>query len=74
LDDPREIQELVQGAKMPLMIVGHLPYLSRLASLLVLGTTDKEIIKFTKGAVVCFDRSDDIWSIQWALIPELVKE
>lgn len=74
LDDPHEIQELVQGAERPLMIVGHLPYLGRLASLLVLGTADKEIIKFTMGGVVCLDYSDNVWSIQWALIPELIQK
>lgn len=72
LDDPHVAQELVQGARKPLMIVGHLPHLSRLASLLALGTTDKEIIKFAMGGVICLDYGDNVWSIQWALIPELI--
>jgi len=74
LDDPREAQELVQAAAKPLMIVGHLPHLSRLTSLLVLGTADKEIIKFAMGGVVCLAYSDNTWSIQWALIPEFAQK
>jgi phosphohistidine phosphatase len=72
LDDLGKAQELVQEAEKPLMIVGHLPHLGRLASLLVLGTPVKEIVKFTMGGIVCLNRSDNIWSIQWALIPELI--
>ena len=72
LDDPQEIQELIRTSEKPLMIMGHLPHLSRLVSLLVLGTPDKEIVKFTMGGVVCLNRSDDSWSIQWALIPKLI--
>jgi len=74
LDDPHEVQELIWAAEKPLLIVGHLPHLGRLASLLVLGNTDKEIIKFTMGGVVCLAHSDDIWSIQWALTPELIQK
>ena len=74
LDDPHKAQELVQMAEKPLMLVGHLPHLTRLASLLVLGMPDKEIVKFTMGGVVCLNRSDDFWSIQWALIPELIRK
>jgi len=72
LDDPGKAQELVQKAERSLMIVGHLPHLSRLASLLVLDTADKEIIKFTMGGGVCLDYSDNVWSIQWALTPKFI--
>ena len=74
LDDPHKAQELVQMTEKPLMLVGHLPHLTRLASLLVLGTPDKEIIKFTMAGVVCLVRSDDVWSIKWALTPELIRK
>ena len=72
MDDPGKAQELVQEVGRPLMIVGHLPHLSRLASLLVLDTADREIIKFTMGGVVCLDYSNNVWSIQWALNSELI--
>ena len=36
LDDPQEAKRLVEQAGKPLMLVGHLPHLSRLAALLIL--------------------------------------
>ena len=67
LDNPGKALELIQASEKPLIIVGHLPHLGRLASLLILGIPDKEIVKFTMGGVICLDRSDDVWSIQWAI-------
>jgi len=72
LDDPQQAKRLIEQAERPLMIVGHLPHLGRLASLLILGAPDKEIIKFTMGGVVCLSRSDDSWLVEWALIPKLI--
>jgi len=72
LDDPQEAKRLIQQAERPLMIVGHLPQLSRLASLLILGTTENEIIRFKMGGVVCLGESDNRWLVEWAFMPELI--
>jgi phosphohistidine phosphatase len=56
------------------MIVGHLPHLSRLASLLVLGEAEKEVVRFRMGAVVCLARSGESWSIDWTLIPAFARQ
>jgi len=73
LDDPGKAKGLILEAKEPLMLVGHLPYLSRLASLLVLGDPEKEIVKSRMGGIVCLARSDNRWLVSWALTPELVR-
>lgn len=72
LDDPQEAKRLIEQAERPLMIVGHLPHLGRLASLLILSTADQEVIKFTMGGVVCLSHKDDSWLVEWALIPKLI--
>ena len=74
LDDPHLAERLVGQSEKPLMIVGHLPHLSRLASLLILGIPEKEVIKFTMGGVVCLTKSDDRWLVKWALGPEIIKD
>ncbi len=57
-----------------IMLVGHLPYMSRLASLLLCGDSEKEIIKFRNAGIVNLIRDDlKVWSIGWILIPEMVK-
>ena len=72
LDDPREAKQLIQQAETPLMIVGHLPHLSRLASLLILGIPENEVFRFKMGGVVCLSEIDKKWFVQWALVPELI--
>jgi len=74
LDDPQEAKRLIQQAGRPLMLVGHLPHLSRLTASLILGDPEKEVVKFSMGGVVYLGRSDDFWSIGWALVPRLVRQ
>jgi len=74
LDDPHPTNQLIQQAEEPLMIVGHLPHLSRLTSLLILGVSEKEVIRFTMGGVVCLNREDNNWQIKWALTPEILQK
>lgn len=56
-----------------LMLVGHLPHLSRLvARLLGLGA-DRTVVQFQMGGVVRIDRAESGgWVVQWALVPELL--
>lgn len=74
LDDPHEAIQLIEQAGGPIMIVGHLPHLSRLASLVILGDIENEIIRFIMGGVICLSVSDNKWLIDWALVPELIHE
>jgi len=73
LDAPQEARRLIRQAERPLMIVGHLPYLSRLGSSLILGTPENEIIRFKMGGVVCLSESDSKWLVDWVLVTELIK-
>ena len=55
------------------MIVGHLPHLSNLLSMLILGTPEKDITHFKKGAVVLLEKDEqNPWRIQWAVIPKIL--
>ena len=72
LDDPHEAQQLIQQAERPLMLVGHLPHLSRLASLLILNSPDKEVVKFTMGGIICLSKGDNGWLVEWTLTPKLI--
>ena len=75
-DDPQIACRLVEQASTPLMLVGHLPHLSRLASLLVIGDPAREVIAFRMGAIVCLGRPDGASGaasrVRWILTPELV--
>jgi phosphohistidine phosphatase len=56
-----------------IMIVGHLPHLSKFCSILIAGNEDLEILKFNTVGIVCLEKSDqDNWLILWAISPMLI--
>jgi phosphohistidine phosphatase len=58
-----------------IMIVGHLPHLQRLSSILLCQDEHKKIIEFEKGCVICLSKDESgIWSTHWMLIPSVIPE
>ena len=55
-----------------LVIVGHLPFLDRLASTLLLGSNSEGTISFCEGGVLCLERENKGWHVAWMLIPNLL--
>ena len=70
-DEPERIRERVEQADEALMLVGHLPHLSRLAALLLVGTPEREIVAFRNAGVVCLERQAGHLAVRWILTPEL---
>ena len=56
-----------------IMLVGHLPFMERMTSYLVIGITDKPVFKFQNSGIVCLDKDPDIgsWVIVWTLMPKI---
>jgi phosphohistidine phosphatase len=55
------------------MLVGHLPFMARLASRLVAGREDAGVVAFRPGSVLCLERADQQpWTIAWMVRPELL--
>lgn len=56
-----------------LMLVGHLPFMARLASYLVTGSAEAQVCQFQNGGIVCLDQVDatENWLIRWMLVPRL---
>jgi len=54
-----------------LMLVGHLPHIQRLASLLVSDNPDQVSVKFRNGGVLCLERAERGWSVCWQINPTL---
>jgi phosphohistidine phosphatase len=71
MDDPAAAEGLIEGAAGPLMLVGHLPHMGRLASLLLAADPGKEIIAFRMGGIVCLSREEGGWRLRWMLTPEV---
>ena len=64
--------ELISGRK-DIMIVGHLPFLPKLASLLLTNSESSNTVAFKNGGIVCLNCSDDNqYQLDWMIIPELL--
>ena len=70
-EDPVEpmFSEIEKRTK-DLMIVGHLPFLQRLAGKLLNGSTKSDLIVFRNSGIICLN-SEDIWRIAWIVNPNL---
>jgi phosphohistidine phosphatase len=76
-DDIRGIARRLSGFGYPLLVVGHEPHLGRLASVLVCGNVDQELVDFKKGALLCLEREATksqtiLWRIRWFVPPALL--
>ncbi len=55
------------------MLVGHLPFMAKLAALLVAGDAEAALLDYRPGSVLCLERDDSgSWRIAWMLRPELL--
>lgn len=52
-------------------LVGHLPYMGRLAGLLLCGNDSRDIMQFQTASVVCLERNGRGWTALWHLHPRL---
>ncbi len=73
LDDPNIWAERLKDLPDDIILVGHLPHLGKLASLLFCGNADKNVVSFRMAGIVCLKKDDTgAWSLQWMLTPEVV--
>jgi phosphohistidine phosphatase len=56
-----------------LMLVGHLPFMEKLAAFLITGIAEKPVFRFQNGGILCLDKHPDTrtWVIKWALMPSI---
>jgi len=55
------------------LIVGHLPYLGRLASLLLASDPDLQLLAFQPGSMACLEKdAEGQWVLAWMARPELL--
>ena len=74
LDDPRIWAERLKEVTDNIMLVGHLPHLGKLSAQILCGDKEKGIIDFKMGGIVCLKRFEDShWSVEWMIIPEVIK-
>ncbi len=73
-DDPSVMANFLKVYTDDVLIVGHLPHLERLTSLLLTGSPDRRPVKFANAGIVCMEKHQNgTWSLVWAVIPELLQ-
>ena len=56
------------------MLVGHLPHLANLASLLLTGEKDEAVIDFRMGGVACMKKDwPGHWLVEWMMGPDILR-
>jgi phosphohistidine phosphatase len=69
LDDVQLAADSFEAEGEPIMLVGHLPFMSRLAGLLVNGDFESEAAVFRNSGIVCLLREAGRWRFLWQLNP-----
>jgi phosphohistidine phosphatase len=73
MDDVDSIAGLINASEKTLLIVGHLPHLGKLTSLLITGNASASLVNFQQGGVLCLQRMEQAgWAISWMLTPGLI--
>jgi len=72
-DDVKVIKDEINSAKQNIMLVGHLPFLSKLTSLLLTNSEASNPVAFKNGGIVCLNYSDDNQcQLDWMIVPPLL--
>jgi phosphohistidine phosphatase len=63
--------EHVDASDDDLMLVGHMPYMGKLAAQLTTGNKERDFLEFTTATVLCLKRGGrGAWYIGWMVTPE----
>ncbi|NGX60437.1 MAG: hypothetical protein KR126chlam3_01611 [Chlamydiae bacterium] len=54
------------------MIVGHLPYLQKLLSYMIVDNEDLDLVQFNGGTTICVESFNGSWIIDWIVCLELL--
>jgi phosphohistidine phosphatase len=72
LDDPVMVEGAIASDGREVMLVGHLPHLSQLTSLLLTGAPLPELVRFRMGGAVALEREEDGWRLLWIVTPDII--
>ena len=64
--------ERIQEETKDLMLVGHLPFLEKLASHMLCENESARLVLFCPAAILCLDQKENRgWAVRWILTPEM---
>ena len=73
-DDPRAFSWQNESWDEDTLVVGHLPFLEKFISELIIRDESRLLVSYAPGTVACLERTeDDSWRLIWMIRPELIK-
>jgi phosphohistidine phosphatase len=73
LDDPEIWAGRIAKMDEDILLVGHLPHLGKLATILMGGDKERSIINFQMGGAVRLRRMEaGHWAVDWMVVPEII--
>jgi len=73
LSDPKVWKSQLAETTEDIMMVGHLPHLSKLATHLLTGDEIKDVVTFRMASISCLERNESGgWTIRWMITPEII--
>jgi phosphohistidine phosphatase len=72
-DEPSSVANFLKVYTDDVLLVGHLPHLERLASILLTGSPNQRPVTFRNGGVVCLQKDAGVWGVLWVVVPELLR-
>ena len=73
-DDVKPIGEELEREERTIMLVGHLPFLGRLAALLVAGDAERNVVSLDAGGLIGMCRTEDSWTAVCLMQPQLLPQ
>ena len=70
-DDPFEILDTIQHMHGNILVASHMPFVSRLCSTLLTGSTDAEFASLP-GTLFCLEKIEDKWRLAYMIRPEIL--
>ena len=56
------------------LIVGHLPFLDKLAGLLIAGDQSETVVSFVNSGIVCLASDQGGWLVSWCITPDIISD
>ena len=73
-DNPKAFDWQSDSWDRDTLVVGHLPFMAKLVSHLVIDDENKSITDFQPGSIVCLEHTDEThWQVIWMIRPEILR-
>ena len=74
-DNPKAFDWQSESWNVDTLIVGHLPFMAKLVSHLLVADESRQIVAYQPGSMVCLEHvNNSRWQMNWMIRPELLQE